>query len=93
MPLSVSITSVSLAGALGVRVAGAGSPNGASVAVQVQINGGGNGNGMTLVNNGLWSTVVAMQAVAGQTGTATATITDPVHFPGQSAQAQMNFTL
>ena len=93
MPLSVSISAVTLAGAQGVQVSGTGSPNGAGVAVQIQINGGGNGNAMTLVHNGQWTTIVMMQVAAGQSGTATATVTDPVNFPGESASDQMNFTL
>ena len=93
MALSVSISSVTLAGAQGVRVAGTGSPNGASVTVSVQINGDGAGNGATQVNLGQWSTVVMIQNVhTGQTGTAAATVSSP-SFPGQSAQDSKPFTL
>ena len=92
MPLSVSIQSVQLAPPYGVTVSGTGSPDGAGVSVQVKINGGGTGNGMTVVNYGQWSTPVMMPAAAGQTGTATATVTD-ASFPNQSASGQLNFTL
>ena len=93
MPLSVSIQSVTLAGAQGVRVAGTGGPNGATISVSIQIDGDGNGHGATLVNNGRWSVIVNMQNVqSGQTGTATAGATSP-QFPGQTAQDSMDFTL
>jgi hypothetical protein len=94
MLLTVTISSVQLAGAQGISVSGTGSPNGANIAVQITMKGGVQGNNATLVNNGLWNTIVPMQQVsAGQSGKATATATDEVHFPGQSVMAETNFVL
>lgn len=93
MPLSVSITSVTRNGPMGVTVAGTGSPNGANIAVTVKINGGPQGNAATIVSpQGTWTTPVMIQTQVGQTGTATATATDS-SFPGQSVTDTMDFTL
>jgi hypothetical protein len=87
---SVSITSVTLAGPQGVRVSGTGDPNNSNVAVTVQITGGNTGHGSAVVNNGLWTCIAMVQAQAGQSGTATATLTDS---QGNKATDTFNFTL
>jgi hypothetical protein len=91
MSLEVSIQSVTRLGQMGIQVTGAGSPDGASIGVQIQLNGGGSGTGATQVVNGNWTDTVPIQSSPGQSGTATATAGSP-QFPGQTAQAQKEFT-